>query len=170
MGLKAAVRPGRGDAFRRALVIRASEVAGRKSEGVLCSAMELGMSRWHEIVLECPASIENGTPLAEFIPERDVIVEIDNKSLTHRPDLWGHYAFARELAAIFGRELLPLPMVDLARFDKLPAYPLSVEDAEGCPCYGCIEFRVAGTAAFAAGRSSDGCTPWTSGRTTCWST
>ena len=119
-----------------------SEVAGHKSEGVLCSARELGMSRWHEGVLECPASLEPGTPLGELIPLEDVVIEIDNKSLTHRPDLWGHYAFARELAAVFGRELQALSLADLARFDDLPAYALSVDDPEGCPCYGCLEFRV----------------------------
>ena len=101
------------------------------------------MSRWHEGLLECPASLPNGAPLAQYIPAQDVIVEIDNKSLTHRPDLWGHYGFARELAAIFGRELRELPMADLSLYDGLPAYPLSVEDADGCPCYGCLEFKVA---------------------------
>lgn len=127
--------------------IEATEMAGRRSEGVLCSAAELGLSRWHEVLLECPASIANGTPLAELIPERDVIVEIDNKSLTHRPDLWGHYGIARELAAVFRRPLRPLPMTDLARFERLPAYPLTLDDRDGCPCYGCLEFNVAASAA-----------------------
>ncbi|MGH9693973.1 MAG: hypothetical protein ACRD5Z_07525, partial [Bryobacteraceae bacterium] len=36
----------------------------------------------------------------------DWIIEIDNKSLTHRPDLWGHYGMAREVAAITGHSLL----------------------------------------------------------------
>ncbi|MER6971168.1 phenylalanine--tRNA ligase subunit beta [Nocardioides sp. NPDC000445] len=40
--------------------------------------------------------------------EGDTILEIDNKSLTNRPDLWGHYGIARELAAIYGRPLRPL--------------------------------------------------------------
>jgi len=40
--------------------------------------------------------------------EGDVIFEIDNKSLTNRPDLWGHYGIAREFAAIYGLELTPL--------------------------------------------------------------
>ena len=31
----------------------------------------------------------------------DIVLEIDNKSLTNRPDLWGHYGIAREFAAIF---------------------------------------------------------------------
>jgi phenylalanyl-tRNA synthetase beta chain len=122
--------------------IEASEVGGRRSEGVLCSAMELGMSRWHEVLLECPASLANGTPLSQLIPAEDVIIEIDNKSLTHRPDLWGHYGIARELAAIFGRELRALPSADLAQYDSLPAFPLTIEDLENCPCYGCLEFCV----------------------------
>lgn len=142
VGMKAAFAPP-GVTLASGQTIAVAAVAGHQSEGVLCSPMELGMSRWHEVLLECPVSIANGTPLVEFIPPQDVIVEIDNKSLTHRPDLWGHYAFARELAAIFGRPLRTLPMVDLAQYDKLPAYPLSIEDADGCPCYGCLEFEVA---------------------------
>ncbi|MGL5866202.1 MAG: phenylalanine--tRNA ligase subunit beta [Dermatophilaceae bacterium] len=39
----------------------------------------------------------------------DVVLEIDNKSLTNRPDLWGHYGIAREFAAIYGLPLHPLP-------------------------------------------------------------
>jgi phenylalanyl-tRNA synthetase beta chain len=39
----------------------------------------------------------------------DDVLEIDNKSLTNRPDLWGHYGIARELAAIYGLPLRPLP-------------------------------------------------------------
>jgi len=103
------------------------------------------MSQWHEILLECPGDIKAGTPLEQFIPETDTLIEIDNKSLTHRPDLWGHYGFAREFAAIFGRALKPLPQIDLAKYDSLPAYPLKNEDYENCPCYGCIEFQTRGT-------------------------
>ncbi|MDR0522108.1 MAG: phenylalanine--tRNA ligase subunit beta [Planctomycetaceae bacterium] len=125
--------------------IENSELAGRQSQGILCSAAELGMSDWHEIVLECPGSIKTGSPLEQFIPETDTLIEIDNKSLTHRPDLWGHYGFAREFAAVFGRELKPLPQTDLSQYDHLPAYPLKNEDRENCPCYGCIEFQTRGT-------------------------
>lgn len=38
----------------------------------------------------------------------DVVFEIDNKSLTNRPDLWGHYGLAREFAAIYDLPLAPL--------------------------------------------------------------
>lgn len=144
-GMKAPFAPA-GATIAGGQKIAVSEVAGHKSEGILCSAAELGMSRWHEGLLECPASLANGASLADFIPPTDVIIEIDNKSLTHRPDLWGHYGFARELAAVFGRPLRPLPMVDLSEYDRLPAYPLSVDDLDGCPCYGCIEFDVEASA------------------------
>jgi phenylalanyl-tRNA synthetase beta chain len=141
VGMKAAFAPA-GVTLVGGHKIAVSEVGGHRSEGILCSAAELGMSRWHEVLLECPASIPNGTPLSEFVPATDVIIEIDNKSLTHRPDLWGHYGIARELAAIFKKKLKPLPMVDLAQYDRLPAYSVKIDDLDGCPCYGCIEFSV----------------------------
>lgn len=129
-------------------VVQPQEVAGRLSNGVLCSPRELGLSRWHEGILECPEDLPAGRPLSEWIPPADVLIEIDNKSLTHRPDLWGHYGFARELAAIFERPLRALPMADLSLFDSLPAVPLEVEDFEDCPCYGCLllEFPAAAPA------------------------
>lgn len=43
----------------------------------------------------------------------DILIEIDNKSLTNRPDLWGHYGIAREIASIYGAELLGLPHREL---------------------------------------------------------
>ena len=124
--------------------VETAERNGKPSQGILCSAAELGMSDWHEILLECPHSTKVGTPLDKLIPETDTLIEIDNKSLTHRPDLWGHYGFAREFAAIFGRKLKPLPQIDLSAFDSLPKYPIKNEDHENCPCYGCIEFQTQG--------------------------
>lgn len=140
-GMKAAFAPV-GTKLADGTVITLQEIAGKRSEGVLCSPAELGMSRWHEGLLECPAHLPPGAPLSRWIPPKDTLIEIDNKSLTHRPDLWGHYGFARELSAIFRRPLRPLPVVDLGQFDHLPAYPLTVEDLENCPCYGCLELTV----------------------------
>ncbi|GIH08501.1 phenylalanine--tRNA ligase beta subunit [Rhizocola hellebori] len=50
-----------------------------------------------------------GARLAEVIGFDDVVLEVDNKSLTNRPDLWGHYGVAREFAAIYGLPLRALP-------------------------------------------------------------
>src|SRR5579884_3637487 len=46
----------------------------------------------------------------------DTVIEVDNKSLTHRPDLWGHHGMAREVAAITGTSLR-----DPVKLDLLPA-------------------------------------------------
>ena len=64
-----------------------------------------------------PAStpVKLGTALGELFPLKDTIIDIDNKSITHRPDLWSHYGFARELAVIFKRKLKLHPLDAKAR-------------------------------------------------------
>ncbi|MDO4576363.1 MAG: phenylalanine--tRNA ligase subunit beta [Planctomycetia bacterium] len=141
VGVKAPFAPA-GSTIADGVKITEGTLAGRVSQGILCSAKEIGLSRWHEGLFRIPDSEKNGTPLEELIPEQDVIIEIDNKSLTHRPDLWGHYGFAREFAAIFERELKPLPRVDLSQYDALPAIPIHIDDLESCPCYGAISLEM----------------------------
>lgn len=85
-------------------------LAGVSSYGMMCSGKELGISDDHTGILELPSDTPIGVDFKELFPVEDVIVEIDNKSLTHRPDLWGHYGIAREIAAITGHELLPLDL------------------------------------------------------------
>lgn len=42
---------------------------------------------------------------------KDTLLDVDNKSITHRPDMWGHRGFAREIAA-----LLQTTLVDESQF------------------------------------------------------
>ncbi len=140
------VREGMKSAFAAAGVtiaggqtITEKHVGGKPSQGILCSSEELGMGGGHFGILDLPASLESGAALSDFIPPSDTLLEIDNKSVTHRPDLWGHYGIAREVAAIFQRPLRPLQLVDVAQYNALPAYPLTLDDPENCPCYCCIE-------------------------------
>ena len=85
-------------------------LAGIASHGMMCSGKELGISDDHNGILELPEDTPIGIDFKELYPVEDIIVEIDNKSLTHRPDLWGHYGIAREISAITGHELLPLEL------------------------------------------------------------
>ena len=119
--------------------VREQRVFGRMSEGILCSPKELGWGESHAGIMAFPDSLAVGTDLAEIVPETDHIIEIDNKSITHRPDLWGHYGFARELAAIFGRELRPLDVIPESEGSELPEFPLRIENYEGCPGYCCMD-------------------------------
>ena len=137
-GMKSAFAPA-GVQIAGGQPVGVKEFSGHTSQGILCSSNELGMGGGHFGILEIPDGVENGALLADLIPPSDTVIEIDNKSLTHRPDLWGHYGFAREVAAIFGRRLQPLELADLSIYHALPPYPLEIEDLENCPCYGCLE-------------------------------
>ena len=105
--------------------IEVATVAGYKSYGMCCSEAELGMSDDHSGLFEITDDIALGTDVKSVYDLDDIIFEVDNKSLTNRPDLWGHYGIAREFATITGRALRPVPSADLAAYDALP--PLGVE-------------------------------------------
>lgn len=93
--------------------ITKATVAGYESEGMCCSAFELGLSDDKSGLMEIDVDCKNGTNLKEIYPIDDIIFEVDNKSLTNRPDLWGIYGIAREFAALTDRELAPLPLAEL---------------------------------------------------------
>ncbi len=116
--------------------IAIAHVAGIESHGMICSEKELGLSDEHAgiLVLEVPASgLALGARLADQFPVEDTILVIDNKSLTHRPDCWGHRGIAREVAALIERPLRSLA-ADIAFTD---ARPISLEnqDIASCPRY-----------------------------------
>jgi len=69
----------------------------------------------------------------------DHVIEIDNKSLTHRPDLWGHYGMAREVAAILSRKLVD--PVKPAEFPGSAPIRVSIEDHALCPRYSALVFE-----------------------------
>lgn len=92
------------------ITIGVRPLVGIDSYGMMCSGKELGISDDHNGIIELPDDTPVGVNFKELFPVEDIIVEIDNKSLTHRPDLWGHYGIAREIAAITGHELLPLEL------------------------------------------------------------
>ena len=69
----------------------------------------------------------------------DHVIEIDNKSLTHRPDLWGHHGMAREVAAILGGKLVdPVKPVG---FPGAARVRVSIENHGLCPRYSALMFE-----------------------------
>ena len=120
--------------------IKQSKLRGVDSYGMICGAVEIGLAdlfptkeEAHILDLsdfDAPA----GTPLADALDLNDIILEIDNKSMTNRPDLWGHYGIAREIAALYD-----LPMTQFPHFDRnvenTSGFHVTVEDAERCPRY-----------------------------------
>lgn len=57
--------------------------------------------------LHCPENMQNGA-WKEAIEHKDYVIEVDNKSINSRPDLWGHRGLAREIAAILDVPFKPL--------------------------------------------------------------
>ncbi len=108
-------------------------VSGIESDGMLASGAELGINRESSGILEIESQV--GAPLAGCV--RDWAIEIDNKSITHRPDLWGHLGMAREVAAILGKRLC-----DPVKPHLLPEGPAAVKieipDFTVCPRYSAL--------------------------------
>ena len=118
------------------------EISGVHSECMLCSAKELGLWDNHDIIVELPASVGIGTPLSDLIQANDILLEIDNKSLTHRPDLWGQYGFARELAGILARDLAPLDLSYNLSDASLPPVDIAVDAQDVCPYFSGTKLKV----------------------------
>ena len=102
-------------------------LAGVESNGMCLSEKELGISDDHSGIIILDDSEKLGEDIKNIIPIDDVIYEVDNKSLTNRPDLWGHYGIAREIAAITGRELKPLETENLDLYKDLEKIDINVE-------------------------------------------
>ena len=84
------------------ITLQKTKIRGESSFGMICAADEIGMgtSQGHEILDLNYTKANPGTPIAELFDKKDIILEVDNKSITNRPDMWGHMGIARELAAI----------------------------------------------------------------------
>lgn len=118
--------------------IKKSKLRGVDSYGMICGAVEIGLADLFPTKEEAHIldlsdfDAPTGTPLADALDLNDIILEIDNKSMTNRPDLWGHYGIAREIAALYD-----LPMTQFPHFDRnvenTSGFHVTVEDAERCP-------------------------------------
>ena len=119
--------------------IKVGKLRGVESCGMICGAVEIGLAdlfptneEAHILDLsdfDAPA----GTSIADALELNDIILEIDNKSMTNRPDLWGHYGIAREIAALYGLPLKPIkPYTGDVGEGELT---VTVEDTERCPRY-----------------------------------
>lgn len=94
------------------MTLKPAKLRGQVSYGMCCSAKELGISDNHDGIMELDFDLKNGTDIKTIMPIDDVIFEVDNKSLTNRPDLWGHYGIAREFAALTGQPIKELPVME----------------------------------------------------------
>ncbi len=86
-------------------LIKEAEIRGVKSFGMICAEDELGLGENHEGIMVLDKKAKIGQDFSDYLELNDVVFEIDNKSLSNRPDLLNHYGIARELSAIFAWDL-----------------------------------------------------------------
>jgi len=120
------------------LEIKEVSIAGVVSRGMCCSEKELGISDDHSGIMIIEENYPLGTDIKEFMQLEDIVFEVDNKSLTNRPDLWGHYGIAREIAALNKRQLKPLELVDSSLYKDLAPIDLRVDDIQKTYRFSCI--------------------------------
>jgi len=124
------------------LTLERRKIRGEVSEGMLCSARELGLGQEHDGILELTTDAAPGTAFLEAVPVADERLVVD--VTPNRPDLLGHKGVARELAFSFGGTFR-LPVVPVSPGADMPTpvrsgasgttggVRVAIEDAEGCP-------------------------------------
>ena len=120
------------------ITIEPRALAGYTSHGMCCSEKEIGISDDNSGIMDILEDVPNGTDLKEIYAIDDIIFEVDNKSLTNRPDLWGHYGIAREFATLANRPLKELDKADLSKYNNLPKIDMKIEDPL-CYRYSCLQ-------------------------------
>ncbi len=108
------------------------DLRGQVSSGMILSERELELGPDHSGIIVLDDGPEPGTPLADVLPLRETVLELE--TTPNRPDLLAVYGVAREVAALFDRPLEPWPGSDPRR-DGDEHVPVTVDDPEGCPRY-----------------------------------
>lgn len=119
--------------------IKKTKMRGVESYGMICAAEEVFLKDFFPmpdedsivdlVGIEC----HPGQPIAQVMGFDDWVLEIDNKSMTNRPDLWGHYGIARELSAIYKTQLKPLPV--FKSDSNLSKFSVEIKDTDACMRY-----------------------------------
>lgn len=125
-------------------VIKEVELRGILSQGMICSTDELGLATERaEGIMVLPEDAPVGANVFEYLHKVDTILEIDNKSITNRPDLFGHYGLARECSVIYDLPLAPfasdLPSPSL--WENLPKIEVNIATKEMCSRYSALRIE-----------------------------
>lgn len=114
--------------------IKVGKLRGVESQGMLCSADELGLPKGEDGLLILSPETQVGTPIAELF-SGDTVLELE--ITPNRADLLGYLGIAREVATLTGKPLRK-PAIDLVAAEAAVADGrggLKVEDSTLCPLY-----------------------------------
>jgi len=125
------------------LKIKAVNMRGINSNGMLCSEKELNIGPDHSHVLKLDQDAEVGVSFAQYYELNDTVIDIENKALTNRGDLFGVMGLAREIAAAQGIQFVSPNWYKKDSTDiSINPEPLPIEvkneSSNLCPRYMCI--------------------------------
>lgn len=117
------------------ITISNKEVAGVTSAGMLCSAKEIGLGDDHSGIMELDESTPNGLDITNLL--QDIVLEIQNKAIPHRPDCFNHLGIAREIGIIYKLKLNnDLTTIDTSDFkveaESVKPLEVKTEDKNSC--------------------------------------
>ncbi len=111
------------------LTLKRRKLRGQLSEGMILAEDELDLGTDHTGIMVLDEALEAGTPLADVLPLVDEVIDLE--ATGNRADLYAVYGVAREVAALLGGELLPMPGAEPQREGDEPA-GIGIEDPEAC--------------------------------------
>jgi phenylalanyl-tRNA synthetase beta chain len=114
------------------LTLDRRKLRGEVSEGMILAEDEVDLGTDHDGIMVLDDALAPGTPLADVLPLVEDVLEVE--ATGNRVDLLSIYGIAREVAALFDGELVPLDESEPARSGDEPV-EVRVEDSEGCPRY-----------------------------------
>ena len=126
------------------VVVKETKLRGESSYGMICGAVEVYLEDLfpiddETIIIDLDGiDCKVGDNIADVLGLNDTVLEIDNKSLSNRPDLWGHYGIARELSAIYD---VPLKKLDSYKIDKVPKYDVEIKEEDKCRRFVAVEIE-----------------------------
>jgi phenylalanyl-tRNA synthetase beta chain len=126
----AVARPGA--TLPNGLTLERRELRGEMSEGMILAEDEVELGTDHSGIMLLPDGLEPGSPLAVALPLTEEILDVDPTG--NRVDLQSVYGVAREVAALLGGELLPMPGSDPQQ-DAQEKVDIQIDDSAGCPRY-----------------------------------
>lgn len=128
------------------ITLEKANIRGVESRGMIAAASEIGLDNLFpkqsekEILDLSSFKLKIGQPLSQALGLDDIIIDIDNKSINHRPDLWGQYGLARELAAIYKINLKKYTLGELKTSNETKL-KVSVEDTTNCFRYTALAIK-----------------------------
>jgi phenylalanyl-tRNA synthetase beta chain len=114
------------------LTLERRKLRGEVSEGMILAEDEVDLGTDHSGIMVLDDALAPGTPLAEVLPLVEEVLDIEPTG--NRPDLFSVYGIAREVAALFDSELVPLDEADPPRAGD-EQVDVRIDDYDGCPRY-----------------------------------